>query len=519
MDNLETIKPVALIILDGWGIRTMEHGNAPLLANTPNYDTWSTTLERSVLHASEEQVGLVPGQMGNSEVGHLNLGAGRIVYQDISRINNAIKQGELRSYEPLQNAFQHVKNNGKKLHLIGLISDGGVHSHIDHLFALLRIANDEGIEPIVHVITDGRDTPTDSGIGFVEELESFISSSQNSGAKIATVSGRYYAMDRDNRWQRTQRAYDAITKREGHPAESAVAAIQDSYNNDITDEFIEPYVIGDDGNLALEAGDAVVCFNFRADRMRQIARLFSGDKPDDYAGEIVPDVYLTTFTVYADDLNVDGVLFGKDKLKNTLGEVLSKAGKKQYHSAETEKYPHVTYFFNGRWEEPWEGEERKIVPSPKVATYDLQPEMSAPELTEATLKRLDDADDDFILVNFANPDMVGHTGDLDAAIKACEAVDNGVGQIVAKVTAKGGVALVTADHGNCDRMIDEITGEPHTYHTLQPVAFFAVSEKYFFDMKPFGKLADVAPTVLHLLGIDKPEEMTGNSLIDRWRDK
>ncbi len=515
--QLDPISPVMLVVLDGWGMRTMEQGNAPALANTPNYDNWNTTLDRSVLHASEGQVGLVPGQMGNSEVGHLNLGAGRVVYQDISRINNAIEDDSLRDYESLRTAFHHVRQTGSNLHLIGLVSDGGVHSHIDHLFALIDITKTADINPVIHVITDGRDTPTDSGINFVQSLEQYIDD-QNNG-RIATVSGRYYAMDRDKRWQRTQLAYDAITKRQGHNAATAVDAIQRSYDNETTDEFIEPYVIGNDDSLALKSGDAVICYNFRADRMRQMAYLFSGVTPDGYEGDVVEGLHLVTFTDYADDISTNGVLFGKDLLQNTLAEVLSTAGKKQYHSAETEKYPHVTFFFNGRREEPWEGEERQIVPSPKVATYDLKPEMSAYELTEKTLERLDSADDDFLLVNYANPDMVGHTGDLNAAIKACEVVDECVGKIAAKVMEKGGVVLVTADHGNCDRMIDVITGEPHTYHTTQPVALFAISDKLFFDMKPFGKLADVAPTVLHLLGLGMPAEMTGDSLIERWRDK
>ncbi|MEO1662993.1 MAG: 2,3-bisphosphoglycerate-independent phosphoglycerate mutase [Chloroflexota bacterium] len=510
------IKPVMLVILDGWGLRTMEHANAPVLANTPNYDRWMTSRERTVVHASEEEVGLVPGQMGNSEVGHLNLGAGRVVFQDISRINIAIREHTLGSLDDMQATFSHVKQNGGNLHLIGLVSDGGVHSHIDHLIALLDITKNAGVNPVIHVITDGRDTPTDSGAGFVQQIEDYIAT--NNHGRIATVSGRYYAMDRDKRWERTQRAFDALTRRVGHTAESASAALQYSYSNEKTDEFVEPYVIGSDDNLALQSGDAVLCYNFRADRMRQIATLFSGVKPDGYAGDIVDNLFLTTFTEYADEIDADHILFGKDNLKNTLAEVLSNAGKTQYHTAETEKYPHVTFFFNGRREEPWEGETRKIVPSPKVATYDLQPEMSAHELTDATLKRLDEAADDFLLVNFANPDMVGHTGDLAAAIRACETVDECVGELVNKVAGMGGAVIITADHGNCDRMIDEITQEPHTYHTTQPVPLFVISDHYFFEMKPFGKLADVAPTVLHLLGVDKPDDMTGESLVERHRE-
>ncbi len=518
-DQLDPISPVMLVILDGWGLRGMEHGNAPFHAKTPNYDHWNATTERTVVHASEESVGLIPGQMGNSEVGHLNLGAGRVVYQDITRINLAIKNNELREFDALQDAFAHTRDKDSTLHLVGLVSDGGVHSHIDHLLALLSICKEQGIDPVVHVITDGRDTPTDGGIKFVQQLETFIAEENDGVGRIATVSGRYYAMDRDKRWERTQRAYDAMTKREGNTADTATAAIQSSYNDDVTDEFIEPAVIGKDDDLALKSGDAVVCYNFRADRMRQISRLFTGENPDGYEGDIVDNLFVVTFTQYADDITADRILFVQDTLNNTLAEVLSNAGKTQYHTAETEKYPHVTFFFNGRREDAWPGEDRKIVPSPQVATYDLQPEMSAPELTEATLKRIEEQDDDFILVNFANPDMVGHTGDIDAAIKACETVDECVGRLVNAVNAKGGAAIITADHGNCDRMVDEITGEPHTYHTTQPVALFVVSDNYFFDQQPFGKLADVAPTVLHLLGISPPKEMTGDNLVTRWRTK
>ncbi|MEL6272133.1 MAG: 2,3-bisphosphoglycerate-independent phosphoglycerate mutase, partial [Chloroflexota bacterium] len=315
------IKPVMLVILDGWGLRTMEHANAPVLANTPNYDRWMTSRERTVVHASEEEVGLVPGQMGNSEVGHLNLGAGRVVFQDISRINIAIREHTLGSLDDMQATFSHVKQNGGNLHLIGLVSDGGVHSHIDHLIALLDITKNAGVNPVIHVITDGRDTPTDSGAGFVQQIEDYIAT--NNHGRIATVSGRYYAMDRDKRWERTQRAFDALTRRVGHTAESASAALQYSYSNEKTDEFVEPYVIGSDDNLALQSGDAVLCYNFRADRMRQIATLFSGVKPDGYAGDIVDNLFLTTFTEYADEIDADHILFGKDNLKNTLAEVLS----------------------------------------------------------------------------------------------------------------------------------------------------------------------------------------------------
>lgn len=503
-------RPVMLVILDGLGIREMTDGNAVKQANTPHLDAWMGNLERCIVDASEEAVGLIPGQMGNSEVGHLNLGAGRIVYQDISRINKAIKDNTLRTMDGLQQALERAQSGGT-VHLIGLVSDGGVHSHIDHLKALIDIAADADVSPAIHVITDGRDTPTESGIDFVRQLEAYMD--KRDCGRIATVSGRYYAMDRDKRWQRTRRAYDAIARAESeHTADSAVDAIQRSYDDDVTDEFIEPVVIGDGAKI--ESGDGLIFFNFRADRMRQIVTAFV--QPDTEGLEVphIDDLEITTFTSYQDDLDVN-VLFAKDNLDNTLAEVLSNAGKKQYHSAETEKYPHVTFFFNGRREEPWAGEDRKIIPSPKVATYDLKPEMSAHELTEATLQRIQEHDDDFILINFANPDMVGHTGSLEAAIKAVETVDECAGRIVDAITAKGGVAIVTADHGNCERMVELSTGEAHTYHTTNPVSLWVVGDGYYL-LKPRGALADVAPTVLHLLGIDQPEEMTGTTLVDAW---
>jgi len=503
-------KPVMLIIEDGWGIREMKVGNAVALGKTPNFDRWMQTLERSIVQTSGEFVGLVPDQMGNSEVGHLNLGAGRIVYQDITRIDLAIKDGSLARNPDLVAVFEKAKANGKHVHLVGLLGSGGVHSHESHLFALLDIAQQRGVNPVIHVITDGRDTPTTSGIGFLANLEDKIS--QVGVGRIATVSGRYYAMDRDKRWERTKLAYEAMVKREGHRAATAAEAIQQSYDEKVTDEFIVPVVIGDDDSLKVEPGDAIIFYNFRSDRMRQIVEAFVSK---DFAGasyfDFVPDVDVVTFTEYIEGLPVR-ILFPVELPKNTLAEWISKHGLKQYHSAETEKYPHVTFFFNGRVEEPWPGEDRRIIPSPKVATYDLKPEMSAYELTAATLERLETHDDDFILINFANPDMVGHTGSLEAAIKAVETVDECVGRLVEKVLQKGGVAIVTADHGNCERMIDLVTGEPHTYHTVGPVSLFVIGKGYY-ELHNYGILADVAPTVLDLMGLAKPPEMTGRSLI------
>lgn len=508
-------KPVILIILDGWGIREMQAGNAVALGNTPNFDRWLRTHERSIVQTSGEFVGLVPDQMGNSEVGHLNLGAGRIVYQDITRIDIAIKDGSLAQQPDLVSTLAAVKAKGRNVHLIGLLGPGGVHSHESHLFALLDIARQHGVDPVIHVITDGRDTPPTSGIGFLAALESRIA--RAGVGRIATVSGRYYAMDRDKRWERTQAAYNAMVKRQGNKAATAFDAIQQSYDEKVTDEFIVPTVVGDDDSLRISPGDAVIFYNFRADRMRQLVRAcvlrdFEGASYFDF----VDDLDVITFTEYIEGLPVK-VLFPVDLPKNTLAEWISKHGLKQYHSAETEKYPHVTFFFNGRVETPWPGEDRRIVPSPKVATYDLKPEMSAPELTAATLERLDTHDDDFLLINFANPDMVGHTGSLEAAIKAVECVDECAGRLVEKVLQKGGVAIVTADHGNCERMIDLVTGEPHTYHTVGPVSLFVIGKGYY-ELHNYGILADVAPTVLDLLGLEQPPEMTGRSLIKAYGD-
>ncbi len=508
-------RPVMLIILDGWGIREMEHGNAVKQAHTPNYDRWLNMLERSIVDASGEAVGLVPDQMGNSEVGHLNLGAGRIVYQDITRIDNAIKTSTLAHLPALVNAIETVKQSGANIHLIGLLGSGGVHSHERHLFALLEMASQEGVNPIIHVITDGRDTPPNSGIDFFQKLERVVQ--KTSVGRVATVSGRYYAMDRDKRWERTQKAYDAMVHRQGETAASANEAIQQSYAKNLTDEFVLPTVIGSDESLRIKQGDILIFYNFRADRMRQIVQAFG---QVDFAGfetTLKPeDVQRITFTEYVDNVGAQ-VLFGKDSLVNTLAEVLSKEGLKQYHSAETEKYPHVTFFFNGRTETPYPGEDRAIIPSPKVATYDLKPEMSAQELTDTTLERLKTHDDDFILINYANPDMVGHTGSLEAAMKAVSFVDGCAAKLVEAVNQKGGVAIVTADHGNAERMIEELTGQAHTYHTTNPVSLFVIGNEYT-KLRPRGILADVAPTILDLLGVTQPEEMTGRSLIERAAD-
>lgn len=511
---MKAYRPVALIILDGWGIREMEEGNAVHQANTPNYDRWLRTRERAILDASGEAVGLPEGQMGNSEVGHLNLGAGRIIYQDITRIYKAIADESFYDSATLVEAITQIKAKDSKLHLIGLLGTGGVHSHDRHLYALLDLARRYEVEPIVHVITDGRDTPPNSGAGFVEKLENYLA---NNPGVIASVSGRYYAMDRDRRWQRTELAYNVIANHvgfEGRTAATASQAIARSYEEGVTDEFIKPVAIEvGDRNVTVEPGDCLIFYNFRADRMRQIVRSFALPDFDGFARPFIHDLTIVTMTSYAGDLPVDAV-FEDIEITNPLAEVLSKAGCSQFHAAETEKYAHVTYFFNGGREEPFAGEARHLEPSPKVPTYDLQPEMSAYPLTDAVLARIQNEDDDFILVNYANPDMVGHTGVLEAAIKAVEAVDECAGRLVDAIVAKGGVALVTADHGNCERMVDLETGNPHTYHTTQPVSFFIIAGEYF-NPRPRGILADVAPTILNLMDLEQPEEMTGLSLISR----
>lgn len=505
-------RPVALIILDGWGIREMAEGNAVVLGNTPNYDRWNRELERSVLDASGEAVGLPEGQMGNSEVGHLNLGAGRIVYQDLTRIDLAIRDESFFDNEVLLEAINGVKERGGKLHLIGLLGEGGVHSQSRHLSALLTAAKRNDMAPIIHVITDGRDTSPESGLGFARQLESYLT--DNPGV-VASLCGRYYTMDRDKRWPRTEKGYRVIAHHEGEAGKSAASvteALQASYAAGVTDEFVLPVAIDvGDKNVKVEPGDCLLFYNFRADRMRQIVTTFLKPDFDGFARDFIQDLHLVTMTHYADDLPT-AVLFPDLDLANPLAEVLSKAELKQFHAAETEKYAHVTYFFNGGKEQQFSGEERYLEPSPKVPTYDHQPEMSARPLAAAIIRRIQEHDDDFILVNFANPDMVGHTGVLAAAIKAVETVDECAGRLVAAINAKGGVALVTADHGNCERMINLETGEPHTYHTTQPVALFVIGDGYR-NLRPRGILADVAPTVLDLLGVEQPSEMTGRSLL------
>ena len=511
---MKTYKPVALIILDGWGLRGKVDGNAIALGDTPNYDRWTRELERAVLDASGEPVGLPEGQMGNSEVGHLNLGAGRIVYQDLTRINLAIRDGSFGAIPALQQALETVKANNSKLHVIGLFGPGGVHSHSDHMIALFDAANARGVTPILHIITDGRDTPPESSLDFLESLERYQAEHD---VVVASVSGRYYTMDRDKRWPRTLKGYRAIALHageEGRTAPTARAAITQAHAAGVTDEFILPVAIDAGGqDVTVQPGDVLFFYNFRADRMRQLVTSFAFPDFDGFEHDFIPNLTLLTMTEYDPAYPVQ-VVFPDVDITNVLAQIVSGAGLSQFHAAETEKYAHVTYFFNGGKEKQHPGEERHLEPSPKVPTYDLQPEMSAYPLTEAILERLRTHDDAFILVNYANPDMVGHTGVLEAAIKAVEAVDECAGRLVEAIVAKGGVALVTADHGNCDRMVDHKTGKPHTYHTTQPVTFFVIGYDGYVNLTPRGILADVAPTVLRLMGLDQPKEMTGKSLIE-----
>jgi 2,3-bisphosphoglycerate-independent phosphoglycerate mutase len=456
-----------------------------------------------------EAVGLPDGQMGNSEVGHLNLGAGRIVYQELQRINVAIREGVFAKNETLLASIKYAQQNNKPLHLLGLVSDGGVHAHTSHLKAICDICKKEGLKEVyIHAFTDGRDTDPKSGLGFVQNIESHL---QNSVGKIATVSGRYYAMDRDKRWERVKFAYDALINAQGPSANSALEAIQENYDNNITDEFIKPTIITENGQpiARIKEGDAVLCFNFRTDRCREITEVLSQkDFPEFEMKKIA--LHYTTLTKYDETFQNVEVMFENDNLVNTLGDVLAQNNKKQIRIAETEKYPHVTFFFNGGREIPFEGETRIMASSPKVATYDLQPEMSANELTEKLLPEINKGEADFICLNFANADMVGHTGIFSAVVKAVETVDACVEKIVTAGLQNGYTLLVTADHGNADFMINE-DGSPNTAHTLNLVPLFLVDQHWKGQLKS-GKLGDIAPTILSLMGLPIPTEMTGNVL-------
>jgi 2,3-bisphosphoglycerate-independent phosphoglycerate mutase len=504
-------KKVLLMILDGWGIATNPVVSAIDKAKTPFVDSLYTKYPHARLEASGLAVGLPEGQMGNSEVGHMNIGAGRVVYQDLVKINQAVKNKELNSHSVLEEAFAKTKAANKKAHFIGLVSDGGVHAHIDHLKGLCDAAKFHGMEKVfIHAFTDGRDTDPKGGIKYLEDLQNHL---KNSSGQIASVVGRYYAMDRDNRWERIKLAYDALVHGEGEMSKDILAAISKSYKNNVTDEFIRPIIhVGSDNKpLALiEEGDLVICFNFRTDRGREITQVLTQKDFEDFNMKKLNLDYIT-FTNYDDTFSGVQVLFDKDNLNNTIGEVLERAGKKQIRIAETEKYPHVTFFFSGGREKEFIGESRILCPSPKVATYDLKPEMSAFEITAKIIPELKKKSADFICLNFANADMVGHTGDFDAAVKACEAVDTCAKSVIATALESGYTILVIADHGNSDMMINE-DGTPNTAHTTNLVPFILVDDKDQIPVKD-GKLGDLAPTILRLMGVEIPAEMTGEILI------
>lgn len=508
-------KKVILIIMDGWGIAKSgeENRSAILAAKTPFYDSILQKYPHSKLEASGLAVGLPDGQMGNSEVGHTNLGAGRVVYQDLVKINLAVSEGTLAQEPALTQALDYAKAGGKKIHFIGLVSDGGVHSHIEHLKGLCQIAANRGLSDVfVHAFTDGRDTDPKSGLGFLTELSE--SMAQSTG-RIASITGRYYAMDRDKRWERVKLAYDAMVHGEGKhvPAADVLKAVQASYEEGVTDEFIMPIIAtnADGSPLALiQDGDVVLCFNFRTDRGREITEVLT---QQDFHEQNMHKLNLKyiTMTNYDDTFKGVDVIFDKDNLNNTLGEVLEGAGKKQIRIAETEKYPHVTFFFSGGREKPFEGESRLLCPSPKVATYDLQPEMSAFDIRDAIVPELEKEEVDFVCLNFANPDMVGHTGVFEAAVKACETVDQCVQAVVTTGLNHGYSSIIIADHGNSDYMSND-DGSPNTAHSLNLVPCILVDNEY---QKPInnGKLADIAPTILALMGIAQPAEMTGTSIL------
>lgn len=509
-------KPVALIILDGFGLRSEEQGNAVAHAKKPNYDRYWSSYPHTTLIACGEAVGLPEGQMGNSEVGHLNIGAGRTVYQDLTRISKSIRDGEFYDNETILGAVRHAKENGKKLHLYGLLSDGGVHSHIQHLFALLDVAKKEDFHEVyIHAFLDGRDVAPDSAKNYMESLLKKIS--EVGVGKIATVQGRYYAMDRDKRWERTEKSYRAMVYGEGPAYTDPMKAIVESYEKSILDEFVMPTVIvgTDDGKPVglVESGDAVIFFNFRPDRAIQLSQVFTNEdfRGFDRGPKVAKSLYYVCLTLFSE--SVDGFVAYKPKnLDNTLGEVLAQNGLKQLRAAETEKYPHVTFFFSGGRDAELPGETRLLIPSPKVATYDLQPEMSAYELADAVVKEVEAERHDAIILNFANPDMVGHSGLLEPTVKAIEATDECLGKVVEAILAKGGVVCITADHGNAD-VVTNADGSRNTAHTTNPVPFIVTDKSV--TLRDGGILADIAPTLLDFLEVKQPEQMTGTTILKK----
>lgn len=504
-------KPTAIMILDGWGQNNAQTGNAVAMAKTPNFDQLIEKYPNTLLAASGMDVGLPEGQMGNSEVGHLNIGAGRIIYQELTRITKSIADGDFFTNPVLVEAMQHAKINGTKLHTWGLLSDGGVHSHIDHLKALIQMAKDQELDEIyVHAFMDGRDTSPTSGVDYIKDLESFMASI-NFG-KIASVSGRYYSMDRDKRWERIEKSYRMLVEGIGNTSTSAVEVMQTSYEQNVTDEFIIPTVIVEDGKpvATVSENDAIVFFNFRPDRAREITRAIVDETFDGFKRPYFKTKYVG-FTQYDKTIENIEIAYAQQTIENTMGTYLSGLGKTQLRIAETEKYAHVTFFFNGGVEAPNAGEDRVLINSPKVATYDLKPEMSAYELTDRLLSELDRDYYDFVIVNYANPDMVGHTGVIEAAVKAVETVDVCLGKVVAKLEEKGGAFLITADHGNAEQMLTE-DGAPFTAHSINKVPLI-LGGAGDVKLRQDGRLSDLAPTVLELMNLDIPVEMTGKSLI------
>jgi 2,3-bisphosphoglycerate-independent phosphoglycerate mutase len=517
-------RPFVLIVMDGWGYNPRRDGNAIAMARLPHIDEISRTWPNTLLQASGGAVGLPDGQMGNSEVGHLNIGAGKKVLQDFTRITDSITDGSFYSNPAFLRAIEHVKRNNSSLHLCGLLGDGGVHAHARHLEALLRLAAQHDVDHVyIHSFTDGRDTAPTSGIGFMKDL---LTTAQvinpEHPAKVASITGRLWAMDRNNRWERTGRAYRTMTEGEGTPASDPIAAFAASYEAGITDEYIEPVIIRDaDGAPVglVKAGDAVIYYNFRADRARQLTKAFVLPEMPPPAqgifdrGPKLADLTFVTMTEYEDGLPVE-VAFFSDDVAYPIARVFSEYGMRQYHTAETEKYAHVTYFINGGRETPFPGEDRYMEPSPKVKTYDLQPEMSAKQLTDHAIERIRSNDYDAVIMNFANADMVGHTGVIDAAITAVETVDYNVGRIVEATLKMGGALIITADHGNADMMVDYNTGEPFTAHTTNPVPLYLVAPAFEgAQLRGNGILADIAPTILQVMGVQAPSDMTGQSLI------
>ena len=505
-------KRVLLCIMDGWGI-SKDHPeyDATLLANPIHIDKLKKEGKFVQIHADGEFVGLPAGQMGNSEVGHLNLGAGRIVYQDLSRINNAVKNGTFFENKEFLNAVNHVKKNHSALHIYGLVSTGGVHSSLEHVTALIKLAADNGLKNVyVHAFLDGRDTPPQSACIFLDKVEDELK--KYNLPPVATVIGRYYIMDRDNRWERVEKGYNALLLGEGEHAKSAHDAVKESYARGDNDEFVLPTVIGDEKSR-IRDNDAIIFFNYRPDRAREITKTINFENFDGFERKAVrKNLYYVCMTQY-DETFTYPVAFGKERMKNILGDILENNGIKQFRTAETEKYAHVTFFFNGGVEEPQKHETRVLVPSPKVATYDLQPEMSAPEVCKKVLSAIENPEYGFILVNFANPDMVGHTGVLDAAVKACQTVDECVGKIADACKKHDITMILTADHGNSEVMVNPDTGKPQTAHTTNEVPFIIINGAEDIQLKEGGALCNVAPTVLQLLDIEKPQEMDCNSLI------